>query len=554
MPVRLGASRRGTFRVPRRFFEERPGTMQHRLRKPDSAEIEPVPLLRLGRNCWRVEQAARARLLSNSDYFRALARSLERARRSVLILGWDLDPRLLLDNAEDRRARMPLIEFLHSLLEREPALHIRILLWDRTIFYGGNRKSAAALRRFAEAESRFEHCYQPAKFATSHHAKLVSIDDDIAFVGGIDLTGNRWDLEDHPPRHPHRVMPAGQIYGPIHDLQMLVEGPAARALSEFARDRWRLATGKTVPTPAAARTSAWPPELAADFRNVPTGIARTLPREAGNAVREIAALNRSALAGARSAIYIETQYLTSEAVGKMLARRLHEPEGPEVVIVVTRKSRGYLEQLVMGGNRDRLLRRLAAADRWGRLRVFYPSVRGDRIRVDVKIHAKLIIVDDHFLRVGSSNLNNRSMSVDTECDIAIEPRDAAGRRKVAELRHRLIAELLRCSAAEIADAVEANQSLIKGIEALNRQGCLRSMLDPEEPGPSEPLPGTAILDPKGAIAPADLWSRIAASLGRLRRSGRRSPSGERGDESAASAQRRDDSHIEKPRNGSQSRH
>ncbi|MGH7034352.1 MAG: phospholipase D-like domain-containing protein, partial [Stellaceae bacterium] len=496
----------------------------------------------------------RARLLSNSHYFRSLARSLERARRSVLILGWDLDPRLLLDNAGDRRAHVPLSEFLHSLLAREPALHIRVLLWDRTIFYGGNRKSAVALQRLAETENRFEHCYHPAKFATSHHAKLVSIDDDIAFVGGIDLTGNRWDLEDHPPRHPQRVTPAGEIYGPIHDLQMLVEGPAARALSEFAHGRWRSATGKTVPTQATARTSAWPPELAPDFRNVPAGIARTLPAETGNAVREIAALNRSALAGARSAIYIETQYLTSEAVGDMLARRLEEPGGPEVVIVVTRKSRGHLEQLVMGGNRDRLLRRLAAADRWGRLRVFYPSVRGVGIHVDIKIHAKLIIVDDRFLRVGSSNLNNRSISVDTECDIAIEPRDAAGRGKVAELRHRLIAELLRCSTAEIAAAVEANQSLIKGIEALNRQGCLRSMLDTDEPSPREPLPGTAILDPKDPIAPADLWSRIAASLGRLRRSARRAASGERADEPAASAGRRDEPRPEDPRNACQSRH
>ena len=528
--------------------------MQHRLRKPDSAEIEPVPLLRLGRNCWRVEQATRARLLSNSHYFRALARSLERARRSVLILGWDLDPHLLLDNRSERGPRVPLVEFLHSLLERESGLQIRVLLWDRTIFYGGNRKSAAALRHLAQAESRFEHCYQPARLATSHHAKLVSIDDDIAFVGGIDLTGNRWDLEDHPPQHPRRVTPAGEIYGPIHDLQMLVEGPAARALSEFARERWRLATGKTVPKQAVERTSAWPPALETDFRKVPAGIARTLPGEAGHPVREIAALNRSALAGARSAIYIETQYLTSEAVGDMLARRLQEPEGPEIVIVVTRRSRGYLEQLVMGGNRDRLLRRLAAADRWGRLRVFYPSVRGDGIRVDIKIHAKLIIIDDRFLRVGSSNLNNRSMSVDTECDIAIEPRDADGRAKVAELRHRLIAELLRCSAAEIAAAVEENQSLIKGIEALNRQGGLRSMLDPEEPGPSEPLPGTAILDPKDPIAPADLWSRIAATLGRWRQPTRRGTGGEHADPPAAGAERRDEARLEEPRNGAQSRH
>src|SRR5690348_9893552 len=104
--------------------------MQHRLRKPDSARIEPVPLLRFGRNCWRVEQATRARLLTNSHYFRALARSLERARRSVLNLGWDLDPRLLLDNRAERGPGMPLVEFLHSLLEREPNLHIRVLLWD----------------------------------------------------------------------------------------------------------------------------------------------------------------------------------------------------------------------------------------------------------------------------------------------------------------------------------------------------------------------------------------------------------------------------------------
>jgi hypothetical protein len=75
------------------------------------------------------------------------------------------------------------------------------------------------------------------------------------------------------------------------------------------------------------------------------------------------------------------------------------------------------------------------------------------------------------------------------------------------------------------------------------------MLDAEEPGPSEPLPGTAILDPKDAIAPADLWSRIAASLRRLRRSGRRSPSGERAGEPAASTDRRDE-----PRNGVQNRH
>src|SRR6185437_8993221 len=117
-----------------------------------------------------------------------------------------------------------------------------------------------------------------------------------------------------------------------------------------------------------------------------------------------------------------------------------------------------------------------------------------------------------------------------------------------------IASLPRCSAAEIAAAVEENQSLIKGIEALNRQGGLRSMLDPEEPGPREPLPGTAILDPKDPIAPADLWSRIAATLGRWRQPTRRGTGGERADPPAAGAERRDEARLEEPRNGAQSQH
>ncbi len=36
------------------------------------------------------------------------------------------------------------------------------------------------------------------------------------------------------------------------------------------------------------------------------------------------------------------------------------------------------------------------------------------------VHSKVMIVDDGFLRVGSANLNNRSMGADTECDLAFE--------------------------------------------------------------------------------------------------------------------------------------
>src|SRR6185437_16606810 len=149
------------------------------------------------------------------------------------------------------------------------------------------------------------------------------------------------------------------------------------------------------------------PTLAGEFRQRPCG--RTLDQHLQIVNRPVYLARRRDAAGMLRRMILEIPAVAGEIdaadKGDALARRLQEPEGPEIFIVVTRRSRGYLEQLVMGGNRDRLLRRLAAADRWGRLRVFYPSVRGDGIRVDIKIHAKLIIIDDRFLRVGSSNLN-----------------------------------------------------------------------------------------------------------------------------------------------------
>ena len=108
--------------------------------------------------------------------------------------------------------------------------------------------------------------------------------------------------------------------------------------------------------------------------------------------------------------------------------------------MLTHASSGWLEEATMGVLRARLLERLRAADRCDRLRVYYVCAGSG---VDVKIHSKLIIVDDEIVRVGSANLNNRSMGFDTECDVFIEAR---GRADVSDaivaLRDRLLGEHL----------------------------------------------------------------------------------------------------------------
>jgi phospholipase D1/2 len=168
---------------------------------------------------------------------------------------------------------------------------------------------------------------------------------------------------------------------------------------------------------------------------------------------------------------------------------------------VTKESEGLVEQFAMGSNRDRLFRRLKAADRYGRLRAYYANVPspdgGDNA---IGIHSKLVIVDDRFVRIGSSNLNNRSMGVDSECDVALEATRDDERAAVAGLRARLLAEHLGVEAGAMAEAINRHGTLRDAIESFERAGCGGSRrlcpcaIDAED-GDHEPIPGTAILDP-----------------------------------------------------------
>ena len=153
-------------------------------------------------------------------------------------------------------------------------------------------------------------------------------------------------------------------------------------------------------------------------------------------------LTRDMIAAAQRWIYIENQYLTSAAVGSALARSPGQENGPEVVIVLPREEHGWLEQSSMGILRARLLRRLAQSDRYGRLRLYYPTVP----ELDagcMNVHSKVMIVDGVVARVGSANLSNRSMGLDTECDLALDAAlDPRLGPVVEQFRDRLLAEHL----------------------------------------------------------------------------------------------------------------
>lgn len=457
-------------------------------------------LLSPARNCRTLARAARAAVLvDGASYFTSLEAALRLAQRSILILGWDFDGRIRLrpDTAED--VSPPLGDLLRQLVEARPDLEVHILVWSVSVVHGPSAVLPNVVGS-AWADHPRIHFRLDTRHPVyaAHHQKIVCIDGRIAFVGGIDLTVRRWDTGAHDPADPHRRDPDGNRYAPVHDVQMLVDGQAAATLCGLAVERWRRATGQEPSFHASIpREDPWPSGLEPDFRDVEVAVALTAPAYGKEAETvECARLTLDMIAGARQSIYIEAQYLTAPIIGRALEKRLAEARGPDVVVVMTLESRGLIERFAMGNNRDRLLRRLARADHRRRLRALYPVVPNGEEDQQVLIHAKLIAVDDVALRLGSSNLNNRSIALDTECDLAIASGRQQDRAAIAALRNRLLAEHLDVAPDAVADALRETGSLALTVDKLNgnRRG-LRPFPALSDGGPLRPLPGTGLLDP-----------------------------------------------------------
>ena len=461
---------------------------------------EANPILRPGRNCWRVARAARARVLVDADiYFRSLDAALEQARRSVLILGWDFDASIRLRGDDPRCPTLG--ERLRALVEQRPELEIRILIWSVAAFHAPGAPLPLLLGAEWEDHPRVQLRLDTRHpFYASHHAKVVCVDDSIAFVGGIDLTVLRWDTPDHPLESPHRISQRdGKPYGPVHDVQMAVDGDAARAVADFVRERWARVIGETV---APAGGVAWPEQLAADFSDVDVGIARTLaPYDGRDGIHEGAMMIHDALRAAKTLIVIEAQYVTSRSIARVLKRHLRHPDGPEILMVVRDTFVSKLEEIVMGQAQNWLVGMLRRNDPHGRFQAFYRAVSaGDGRECTVNVHSKAVMIDDVFLRVGSSNLNRRSLGLDTECDLAIEARSAAHREAVAAVRNGLIAEHLGATPQEVEAAYARDGSMLAAVRSITgRTSSLR-------PLPRRPISAalgllTAIADPAGPFDP-----------------------------------------------------
>ena len=476
---------------------------------------------------WRYARASRAHVVVDvAAYFDLMYDVMLQARQRIFLIGWDFDSRIRLAGGRrwwnlPRKDRFParLGSYFLWLARRTPGLQIRMLKWNfaalRYLFRGTMILDLIRWHFSPAVDFKFDSAHP---LGCSHHQKVVVIDDCFAVCGGIDMTSDRWDTPEHLDDEPRRRRPNGRLYGPWHDVSMLIGGEAARALGELGRERWRNAGGREMLPCVPQDEVPWPHSLVAEFRDVEVGIARTRAHYNGiSELREIEALFIEQITRAKHFIYAENQYFASRAIAEAIALRLSEPDPPEIVLVMPLTSDGWLQQQAMDGARVRLLHAVGERDHAQRLRVYVPMTTGG---MPIYVHAKLMIVDDEIVRVGSANFNNRSMGLDSEADVFIDaarPGNAHAAPVIASLRRRLLAEHCGIAERELAGLLEQHKSMAAAIAAAPVTGkhlvpfVLRPLTDAEKA-----VADNALLDPE---RPEELFEPISRRRGLFRRGG-----------------------------------
>jgi phosphatidylserine/phosphatidylglycerophosphate/cardiolipin synthase-like enzyme len=365
-------------------------------------------------------------LIDGQEALGSIADALASARRYVHIAGWHLNPGFELIRGAGAR---PLRDLLDDLAER---IDVRVLLWAGAPVHaftpdrGEIRKIRDELTRGTRLRCALDDRERPMH---CHHEKLVIVDGEVAFVGGVDLTslgGDRFDTSAHPWR--------GHLGW--HDAAARVRGPAVADVEAHFAQRWREVAGEDLePTPRPA----------ADGR-VTVQVVRTVPEHVYGFQRlgdfRILDTYVRALRSARSLVYLESQFLWSSQLVQILARKLRDPPTEDFRVVVLLPAKPNNGADMTRGQ----LGVLAEADRSGdRFLATTITARSGAATGPLYVHAKIGIVDDRWLTIGSANLNEHSLFNDTEMNVV-----TCDRELVRDARLRLWSEHLERPVEDVA--------------------------------------------------------------------------------------------------------
>lgn len=441
--------------------------------------LKKTNIYETGHNCWDTGVADKAALLIDcASYYRVLYHALCKAKRSIFILGWDIDGRIELlrgKEAENQEIPVGLADLIRWKATHNPDLEIYLNRWNYSIFFSKERESFSGWKWRMHTPSNVHYCADyKIPFGACHHQKIIVVDDEIAFCGGMDIALGRWDRRSHHIEVENRVDPGGLFqffrkhpYEPYHDIQCVMTGPIVQSFAKLARDRWEEGSGSPAISmdekqQISVPSTIWPDFIGPDFEGIELGIARTLPPSNGNdGAHEILHMYLDEISKAEKFIYIENQYLTCPEIAKALNEQLKKQPELRVLTVSCDHPRGFMEHKAMWTGRVKLYDQVSAGIEASRFAVTYPVCMENDIEKTIHIHSKLMIIDDRFLHIGSANLNNRSMGFDTECDVIIEASTPEISKKIAAIRNNLIREHTGQKEEDIEDLIQ--QSDLQGL-------------------------------------------------------------------------------------------
>jgi phosphatidylserine/phosphatidylglycerophosphate/cardiolipin synthase-like enzyme len=370
-------------------------------------------------------------LVDGATALPAIADALRGARSHVHLTGWHLASHFEIVRGEETLAIGPL---LAELAER---VDVRVMVWAGSpvpLFHPTRKEVEAEVEKLVR-DTKIQAYKDPREHPVHcHHEKTLVIDDEVAFVNGIDLTdqaGDRFDSSDHGARRKLGW----------HDVGTRIEGPAVADVANHFIMRWREVSGETLPPPVV------PPPVA-DAHASTVQVVRTVAEDMYDSVptgdfRILEAYVR-ALRSARDYIYLENQFLWAPEIVDVLKDKLAHPPSEAFRLVVLLPARANNGQDDTRGQ----LGVLADADGTDNPHFLATTIRSRTGGRDdaLYVHAKVGIVDDAWLTVGSANLNAHSLLNDTEMNVVTD--DAVLARAT---RERLWAEHLECAPADIRD-------------------------------------------------------------------------------------------------------
>jgi phosphatidylserine/phosphatidylglycerophosphate/cardiolipin synthase-like enzyme len=358
----------------------------------------------------------------------ALARMVEELRAAtshVHLTGWFISPDFVMETGP------PAVIARDLLAETARRIDVRVLLWAGAPLpvFKPSRKLVLSVRDQLRSAG-VAHCEVDAKERPlhCHHEKTIVIDDRVAFVGGIDLTSLAGDRRDSS-RHPARASVGW------HDAATRIRGPLVTDVAEHFNLRWHEVTGERLAPPEPCSDAG---ETTAQFvRTCPERVYSALPRGSFGVLESYL----RALRSAEHLIYLESQYLWSPEIVTALADKLRRPPSDRfrVLIVLPVKPTD-------GGDDTRgALGELIEADA-GRGNVLGCCLfaRSGLAADPIYVHAKIGIVDDRWLTIGSANLNDHSLFNDTEVNLVTHDPELVRRTRLA-----LWAEHLECAPADV---------------------------------------------------------------------------------------------------------